>query len=59
MARFKGEGVISNCMGQAVAEFVNGELITDDPDKIAFLRGKGYVPEVEASVRAKPVVSKE
>ena len=60
MAKFKGEGSLCNCMGQTKAEFVDGELVTDDPEVISFLIGKGYVPKPEVTVRVKtPVHSKE
>jgi hypothetical protein len=59
MAKYKGEGSLCNCMGQTIAEFIDGELVTDDPNVIAFMAGKGYVAESEATVpiRSKPVVT--
>lgn len=57
MAKFKGEGSLYNCMGQVKAEFVNGELVTEDEGTISFLLGKGYVPELDAE--PKPRVRKE
>lgn len=57
MAKFKGTGTLCNCMGQVKAEFVNGELVTEDEGTISFLLGKGYVPELDAE--PKPRVRKE
>jgi hypothetical protein len=45
--KFKGEGVVSTCMGVYVTEFVNGELETDDDNVIGILLTRGYVPVSE------------
>lgn len=47
--KFKGEGRLCGSMGQVLAEFVNGEINTEDEDTVRFLLGKGYIAVQEAS----------
>jgi hypothetical protein len=55
MAKFKGDGRVCDVMGQVKAEFINGEIVTEDEDIIRFLMAKGYSPEAAAPVAKKGV----
>ena len=57
MTVFKGEGSLCNVMGQTKAEFIDGEIRTEDPEVISFLMGKGYVPEPEVKATKKGVTN--
>lgn len=44
---FKGNGLVWNPNVNAAYRFVDGEYETDDPEKIAFLKSRGFEYEGE------------